>query len=148
MRMHVSGRRAAALHAAVLVGLLAAGCGGEKEAEVVIEFPNADTCVLSGEEIKAAELYARLADAQDRSAFFDTMDFRIVMAPGMSEEDYEAIEKEARGAVMSLGAGNKVTVVRQSRMVVRIFTSFWFWLVVVLAVAGGYLARKVKKANA
>jgi hypothetical protein len=146
--MHVSGRRAAGVHAALLVALFAAGCGRGKETEVVIKFPDRDTCVLSGETIKAAELHTRLADAQDRSAFFDAMNFKIVMAPGMSEKDYEAIEKGARDTVASLGAGNKVTVVRQSPITVRVLTSFWFWLAVVLAAAGGYLAAKVKKANA
>ena len=146
--MHVSGRRAAWVHAALLVGLFVVGCGGEKKNEVVIEFPDRDTCVLSGRKIMAAELHVHLGKAQDKSAFFDTMNFKIVMAPGMSEKDYEAIEKDVRDTVRSLGAGNKVTVVRQSRMVVRILTSFWFWLMVVLAAAGGYLATKVKKANA
>ena len=146
--MQVSCRRAAAVHAALLVGLFAAGCGREKEKEIVIKFSDKDICVLFGKEIKAAELHVHLGKAQDKSAFFDTMNFKIVMAPGMSEKDYEAIEKDVRDTVRSLGAGNKVTVVRQSRMVVRILTSFWFWLMVVLAAAGGYLATKVKKANA
>ncbi len=140
--MQANRRRAAAICGAFLAALLAAGCGKEKETEVEISFLDRKTCVVFGERIEAAALHSRLGTAQDKSAFFDTMDFRIVMAPGMSEEDYAAIEKQVQGAIRALGAGNSVVVVRESALIVRILSSVWFWVLAVIAAGAGYLKKK------
>ena len=146
MPMHYRPGRAAAACAGVLA-VVFSGLGEAKEKDVVIEFPSRERCVVFGEEIAAGALGARLAKAQEKSPAFDTMNFRIVMAAGMSQEDYDAIERETRDVIRSLGAGNKVVAERRAPLVVRVLTSLWFWVLTVVGVGAGVFLKKKREAD-
>ena len=133
--------------AAAFALVLAAGDGWGRDKEVVIEFPSPDRCVLLGQEIGANELAARLASMQDGSPAFDTMDFRVVVGPAVAEDAVQAIGREVQDILRGLGAGNKLTVEHRATLLVRMLTSFWLWVLIVVAVAAAFLMRKKREAD-
>jgi hypothetical protein len=145
--MKANGYRGVAIHAALLAALLAGGCAKGREKEIVVEFPSRARCVVFGEEMEAAGLAGRLAKEQDKSAAFDMMEIRVVVASGMSEEDRAAVERDVRDVIRALGSGNKVTVERKTPFIAKLLRSVWFWVAVVAAAAGGFLAMKRKRAR-
>ncbi len=136
-----------AIRAALLAALLAGGCAKGREREIVVEFSSRDRCVVFGEEIEAVGLAGRLAKEQDKSAAFDMMEIRAVVASGMSEEDRAAVERDVRDAIVALGSGNSITVERKVPFLGKLLRSVWFWVAIVVAAAGGFFAMKRKKAR-
>ena len=145
--MKTNGYRGVAIHAALLAALLAGSCAKRREREIVVEFPSRERCVVFGEEMEAAGLAGRLGKEQDKSAAFDMMEIRVVVASGMSEEDRAAVERDVRDVITALGSGNKITVERKTPFIAKLLRSVWFWVAVVAATAGGFLALKRKKAR-
>ncbi len=145
--MKVNGCRGVAIHAALLAALLAGGCAKGREREIVVEFPSRERCVAFGEEMEVARLMGRFAREQDRSAAFDMMKIRVVVASGMSEEDRAAVEKDIRDMIRGLGSGNMITVERKASFIAKLLTSAWFWVALVAVAVGGFLVKKRKKAR-
>ena len=147
--MQTKVNRAAGVVATAALAALGAGCASKgSHKEIVIRFLDRDRCVVFGEKMAAGELSARLRAEQDTSGVFDVMDFKIVMAPGLSEEDCEAVETRTASLIRQLGAGDEIAFVRESHVIVRVLCSFWFWVLVIAGAGAGYFVRKKKAQQA